>query len=319
MIKMKKLLLIIIMVICNFTFIFAEPQDKLKEEIDMLMESNRFLLEENNQLRKIIFEDAEITINGKKIKTSGLLEGFSLCYAKYIVLKEKMFSSGNYVEIENNDILKYKKVSQNIKELEVKLDSIEETNNSESIKDTKQSIGNIENLIIGICILLILLIFGTLVLIFVIKINEEKKETSKNLHRIFDIQEKLLKGNNELSKNEYEESKINRKAFDDLEKSIKQLETRTEKVLNYIYNSNDSSNSNSEKGSLSILDKNIEELELSVRTINCLKNCNIMTLKELIEKSADELAKTRRIGKKSMDEIKEFLSKHDLELKNIKE
>jgi DNA-directed RNA polymerase subunit alpha len=64
----------------------------------------------------------------------------------------------------------------------------------------------------------------------------------------------------------------------------------------------------------SILDTPVEELELSVRSSNCLKNANIKTIGDLTRKTEDEIAKTRNFGKKSLLEIKEKLKEWDLGL-----
>ena len=56
------------------------------------------------------------------------------------------------------------------------------------------------------------------------------------------------------------------------------------------------------------LDKSVEELELSVRSYNCLKNANIQTLRELVEKTEGEMLKTKNFGRKSLNEIKEILA-----------
>jgi DNA-directed RNA polymerase subunit alpha len=58
----------------------------------------------------------------------------------------------------------------------------------------------------------------------------------------------------------------------------------------------------------------VEELELSVRASNCLKNANINSLGDLTSKTEDEIAKTRNFGKKSLQEIKEKLEEWDLQL-----
>jgi DNA-directed RNA polymerase subunit alpha len=58
----------------------------------------------------------------------------------------------------------------------------------------------------------------------------------------------------------------------------------------------------------------VEELELSVRSSNCLKNANIKTIGELIRKTEDDLAKTRNFGKKSLQEIKDRLKEWNLSL-----
>lgn len=54
--------------------------------------------------------------------------------------------------------------------------------------------------------------------------------------------------------------------------------------------------------------KNIDELELSVRAYNCLKNANIQTIAELVQKSEYEMLRTKNFGRKSLNEIKEILS-----------
>ena len=58
----------------------------------------------------------------------------------------------------------------------------------------------------------------------------------------------------------------------------------------------------------------VEELELSVRSSNCLKNANIKTIGELARKTEDDIAKTRNFGKKSLQEIKEKLKEWNLSL-----
>jgi DNA-directed RNA polymerase subunit alpha len=63
-----------------------------------------------------------------------------------------------------------------------------------------------------------------------------------------------------------------------------------------------------------ILNTPVEELELSVRSSNCLKNANIKTIGELIRKTEDDIAKTRNFGKKSLLEIKEKLKEWNLSL-----
>jgi DNA-directed RNA polymerase subunit alpha len=62
------------------------------------------------------------------------------------------------------------------------------------------------------------------------------------------------------------------------------------------------------------LDKSVEELELSVRSYNCLKNANIRTLRELVTKTEAEMLKTKNFGRKSLNEIKEILNGMGLSL-----
>lgn len=64
----------------------------------------------------------------------------------------------------------------------------------------------------------------------------------------------------------------------------------------------------------SILDTPVDELELSVRSSNCLKNANINTLRDLTTKTEEDIVKTRNFGKKSLLEIKEKLAEWDLSL-----
>jgi DNA-directed RNA polymerase subunit alpha len=62
------------------------------------------------------------------------------------------------------------------------------------------------------------------------------------------------------------------------------------------------------------LDKSVEELELSVRSYNCLKNANIRTIRELVQKTEGEMLKTKNFGRKSLNEIKEILAAMGLSL-----
>lgn len=65
---------------------------------------------------------------------------------------------------------------------------------------------------------------------------------------------------------------------------------------------------------IEMLDNSIEELELSVRAYNCLKNANIKTLYELCSKTDGEMLKTKNFGRKSLEEIKKVLSDLGLSL-----
>jgi len=59
---------------------------------------------------------------------------------------------------------------------------------------------------------------------------------------------------------------------------------------------------------MEMLSKPIEELDLSVRSANCLKNANIRTLGDLVQRSEREMLSTKNFGRKSLDEIKDVLS-----------
>jgi len=62
------------------------------------------------------------------------------------------------------------------------------------------------------------------------------------------------------------------------------------------------------------LSKSVEELELSVRSYNCLKNANIQTIAELVRRTDSEMLRTRNFGRKSLNEIKEILDNMGLHL-----
>lgn len=62
------------------------------------------------------------------------------------------------------------------------------------------------------------------------------------------------------------------------------------------------------------LGKSVEELELSVRANNCLRNANITTIGELVQRTEAELMKTKNFGKKSLQEIKDELARIGLTL-----
>jgi len=62
------------------------------------------------------------------------------------------------------------------------------------------------------------------------------------------------------------------------------------------------------------IEKSVEELELSVRSFNCLKNANIRTVRELVQKTEPEMLRTKNFGRKSLHEIKEILSTMGLSL-----
>ncbi len=62
----------------------------------------------------------------------------------------------------------------------------------------------------------------------------------------------------------------------------------------------------------SILVKRIDELDLSVRSTNCLKNANIMTLRDLVARSERDMLETKNFGKKSLDEVHDLLESYGL-------
>jgi len=67
-------------------------------------------------------------------------------------------------------------------------------------------------------------------------------------------------------------------------------------------------------GKTKVLEMNIDELELSVRSYNCLKRAGINTVEELINRSQEDMMKVRNLGKKSLDEVLAKLKELGLEL-----
>ena len=64
-----------------------------------------------------------------------------------------------------------------------------------------------------------------------------------------------------------------------------------------------------------ILQMNIEEMDLSVRSYNCLKRANIHTVEDLTKKTEDDMLKVRNLGRKSLDEVIQKLNSYGLSLK----
>ena len=56
-----------------------------------------------------------------------------------------------------------------------------------------------------------------------------------------------------------------------------------------------------------LLGKSIDELDLSVRSANCLKNANIHTLRDLVRKGEREMLETKNFGRKSLEELQQVL------------
>ena len=79
-----------------------------------------------------------------------------------------------------------------------------------------------------------------------------------------------------------------------------QLETQEEDADNFPFNRN--------------LLRKVDELELSVRSANCLKNDNIVYIGDLVQKTESEMLRTPNFGRKSLNEIKEVLKVMNLEL-----
>ena len=65
-----------------------------------------------------------------------------------------------------------------------------------------------------------------------------------------------------------------------------------------------------------ILTMNIEDMDLSVRSYNCLKRANIHTVEDLTKKTEDDMLKVRNLGRKSFDEVINKLTSYGLKLKD---
>jgi DNA-directed RNA polymerase subunit alpha len=65
---------------------------------------------------------------------------------------------------------------------------------------------------------------------------------------------------------------------------------------------------------LEVLGRSVDELELSVRSYNCLKNANIKTIGDLVSRTEADMLKTKNFGRKSLNEIKDILSEMGLSL-----
>ncbi len=74
-----------------------------------------------------------------------------------------------------------------------------------------------------------------------------------------------------------------------------------------------------EDESVKVLELNIDELELSVRSYNCLKRAGINTVEELTKKTADDMMKVRNLGRKSLEEVLAKLKELGLSLKSSEE
>ena len=68
-----------------------------------------------------------------------------------------------------------------------------------------------------------------------------------------------------------------------------------------------------------ILEMNIEDLDLSVRSYNCLKRAGINTVEELVQRDEDEMMKVRNLGRKSLEEVQQKLAQLGLTLRSNEE
>ena len=68
-----------------------------------------------------------------------------------------------------------------------------------------------------------------------------------------------------------------------------------------------------------VLEMTVEELDLSVRSFNCLKRANINTVEELTQRTEEDMMKVRNLGKKSLEEVQNKLEDLGLSLKESEE
>ena len=68
-----------------------------------------------------------------------------------------------------------------------------------------------------------------------------------------------------------------------------------------------------------VLEMSIEDMDLSVRSYNCLKRAGIHTVEDLTKKSEDDMLKVRNLGRKSLDEVISKLRSYGLDLKSSEE
>ena len=74
-----------------------------------------------------------------------------------------------------------------------------------------------------------------------------------------------------------------------------------------------------DNGKEKVLEMNIDELELSVRSYNCLKRAGINTVEELCNKTSDDMMKVRNLGRKSLEEVLAKLKELGLQLQPAEE
>ena len=74
-----------------------------------------------------------------------------------------------------------------------------------------------------------------------------------------------------------------------------------------------SSSSNTSRSAPNLF-RSVDELELSVRSANCLQNANIRYIGELVQRTEGEMLKTKNFGRKSLNEIKDVLASMELHL-----
>jgi DNA-directed RNA polymerase subunit alpha len=107
------------------------------------------------------------------------------------------------------------------------------------------------------------------------------------------------------------------KPDDALAYAAKILKDHMELFINFeepLYTQVEDSEDKNKYAIFELLDKSIEELELSVRAYNCLKNANIKTLAELCSKTDTDMLRTKNFGRKSLEEIKNVLIELGLSL-----
>ena len=85
--------------------------------------------------------------------------------------------------------------------------------------------------------------------------------------------------------------------------SKKNVGKSTPEEISDVKVSENSKKAKDEKGKESVLGMTIEELDLSVRSFNCLKRAGINTVEDLLNKSEEDMMKVRNLGRKSLEEV----------------
>ena len=157
---MKKIICLMMM-LCGFLTIYAQEEYTEPDAVKELQEVNEKLAEENEQLKKLIYESATVTINGNPVETKGLLSGFSLAYTKYKRARNKLLDSGNYVEIAGEEVLQFKDKTQELKKINVTVDTTAKPVVNKAANNPASETNMIYIFLMFVVIVILLIIFYT--------------------------------------------------------------------------------------------------------------------------------------------------------------
>lgn len=298
---MKKLICLI-MLVCNFVASYGQEEVLEPDAVRALQEANKTLSEENEQLKKLIYESATVKINGKTIETNGLLSGFSLAYTKYQNAKYKLYNKGNYVEIDGEDVLKYKDKTQELKNLNV---TVKSANSTKAQEENTSKIKYLAILIFGCFLSLVAQTFGC----DYILIRRMSRDSSELIDTIFKVVNTLTKRND--STEEQIKSLLN--------KIISKLDNDSDngqwKIIEYLKLLSENQDTNFKllkniiiENNSSFIYSNIDGTNNLLRpeTKYMLLSNNINTLKELTNTSEQKLKKLA-FTDSMIENIKQYL------------